>query len=72
MQVVRLIKHNDNRAVAAVYVCVPVSHQVCVNGVQATDSPVHLRQRWSRSIAAHRHIVALHHQHAAVAYTDLW
>lgn len=45
MQVVRLIKHNDNRAFAAVYVCVPVSHQVCVDGVQAADSPVHLRQR---------------------------
>lgn len=52
--------------------CVRASDQVCVDGVQAADSPVHLRQRWSRSIAAHRNIVALHNQHAAVAYTDLW
>lgn len=52
--------------------CVYVSDQVCVDGVQAADSPVHFRKGRSGSIAAHCHIVAFHHQHAAVAHTDLW
>lgn len=49
-----------------------MSDQVCVDGVQAAHSPVHLRQRRSRSIAGHRHVGALHHQHAAVAHANLW
>lgn len=53
-----------------VFVC--VSNQVCVDRVQAADSPVHFRQWWSGSIAVHRHIVTFHHQHAAMAHTDLW
>lgn len=51
--------------------CVQASDQVCVDGVQVTDCPVHLRQRRTGSIAAHGYVVAFGHQHAAMAYVDL-
>lgn len=49
-----------------------ISDQVGVDGMQASDSPVYFRQRGSGSVAAHRHIFTLCHQHAAVAHADLW